>query len=137
MQKINILGEPEKEIKRALGMIILRGENIVSITAEAPPNVQVSYSRNFFLNLLFQTKRADQGANLGKAQPIDRPGVQLNPTQAPTGLGGISKGVGQINPQSMMPMTGSFKKNFSSLIILTRSPHATNANWNPWRKTYW
>lgn len=36
--KINLyLGEPEKEIKRVLGMLILRGENIISITAEAAP----------------------------------------------------------------------------------------------------
>ena len=34
-------GESEKEMKRVLGMIILRGDNIVSITAEAPPITQV------------------------------------------------------------------------------------------------
>ena len=28
-------GDPEKKIKRALGMIIIRGENIISITAES------------------------------------------------------------------------------------------------------
>ena len=33
-------GETEKEIKRVLGLIILRGESIISITAEAPPVTQ-------------------------------------------------------------------------------------------------
>ena len=33
-------GEPEKEQKRMLGMLLLRGNEVVNLTAEAPPPAQ-------------------------------------------------------------------------------------------------
>lgn len=35
---INELGNVDVEIKRTLGMIIVRGDNIISLSAEAPPH---------------------------------------------------------------------------------------------------
>lgn len=37
----------------------------------------------------------------GKSQPIDRPGIQMGGN--PMGMMTMPKGVGQMNPQSMMP----------------------------------
>lgn len=51
----------QKQIKRTLGLVIIRGENIISLTAEAPP------SQTF--------KKTDNEANKpGKATSINRPG---------------------------------------------------------------
>jgi small nuclear ribonucleoprotein B and B' len=77
-----ILGE-EKEVKRTLGLIILRGENIITLTAEAPPPSE--------------PKRAGEGpqAGPGKAVPAGR-GVPIAPlgTAPASGLSGPMRGVG-------------------------------------------
>lgn len=76
--------EKEREQKRALGLVLLRGENIVTMSAEAPP------SQN--------ARRIGEGAGMGgpgKAQPMGR-AVQIAPLnqQPPPGLAGPGRGVG-------------------------------------------
>jgi small nuclear ribonucleoprotein (snRNP)-like protein len=87
-------GEVDREKKRSLGLVLLRGENIVSMSAESPP------SQN--------TKKFSEIPNTGsgKSQPIGR-GVPVNgQTQAPMGLSGPGMGVGIPNMMQMMPTMG-------------------------------
>lgn len=51
----------QKQIKRTLGLVIIRGENIISLTAEAPPAQKVEA-------LLFRPRRM-MSQGLGKPQP--------------------------------------------------------------------
>ncbi len=85
-------GEIEREQKRMLGMILLRGENIVSITAEAPPPPQ--------------TRRPGEGIVVGRAQAIGRGAPMMpGPNQAPPGLAApaVLKGPAAGPPANLPP----------------------------------
>ena len=84
-------GDVDREQKRALGLVLLRGENIVSLSAESPP----SQSSKRFSDI--------PNVGQGKSQPIGRGSVI---SQAPSGLSGPGRGVGGPGMLNMLPSTG-------------------------------
>jgi small nuclear ribonucleoprotein B and B' len=44
--KAKKVGEIDREKKRSLGLVLLRGENIISLSAESPPSQTVKYIFN-------------------------------------------------------------------------------------------
>ena len=57
----------QKQIKRTLGLVIIRGENIISLTAEAPPAQKVQ-------PYIIQAKK-DDVTGVGKATAVTRAGT--------------------------------------------------------------
>jgi len=81
----------DKEEKRTLGLVLLRGENVISLSAEAPPLPKAG-------------KRATAGPGVGRAQGRGAPVAPLS--VAPTGLSGPVRGVGGPGQAVMMPQRG-------------------------------
>jgi small nuclear ribonucleoprotein B and B' len=74
----------ETEEKRTLGLVILRGEQVVSLSVDAPPASEG------------QGRMAPIQAGFGTAKPVGR-GLGAGPTSVaapPAGLGGPTRGVG-------------------------------------------
>ena len=83
----------DKERKRSMGLVLLRGDSIISISAESPP----SQNSKRFNDI--------QNPGIGIAQAIGR-GLSNQQQQAQSGLGSIGRGVGIPNMMGMIPPMG-------------------------------
>mmetsp|Transcript_62231 Transcript_62231/g.133820 ORF Transcript_62231/g.133820 Transcript_62231/m.133820 type:complete len:192 (+) Transcript_62231:121-696(+) len=84
--------DDEKEVKRTLGFVVLRGETIVSLMAEAPPPTG--------------PKKPEIQPGPGRGQVAGR-GMPAAPlSSAPAGLSGPVKGVGGPSAIQMQPKAG-------------------------------
>lgn len=97
----------EKEEKRMLGLVLLRGENVISLSAEAPPLPKAS-------------KKAVTGPGVGRAQGRGAPIAPLS--VAPTGLAGPVRGVGGPGSAVMMPQHGQGRGQVSAPPSLYPNP---------------
>ena len=101
-------GELDKERKRALGLVLLRGENIISFSAESPPTQNDDLFNEKIKNL-----------TEGKSQPISR-GMQINEINNPLIGQGKSIGIGNniLQPQNNINMMG-MKYNMSNMPMMS------------------
>jgi len=86
----------DKEEKRVLGLVLLRGENVVSLQADAPPPPKPRAA-------LAAAKAAAGAGGPGMGRAAGR-GLGTAPLSAPAGLSGSVKGMGGPAQSMMQPM---------------------------------
>ncbi|XP_046386574.1 small nuclear ribonucleoprotein-associated protein B [Ischnura elegans] len=85
--------QPDRDEKRTLGFLLMRGENIVSLTVEGPPPPEEGLPR-------VPIPGAAPGPGMGRAAGR---GVPAGATGVPAGLQGPVRGVGGPSQQVMTP----------------------------------
>lgn len=85
--------QPEREEKRVLGFVLLRGENIVSLTVEGPPPPEEGLPR-------VPIPGTNTGPGVGRASGR---GMPANISGIPAGLQGPVRGIGGPSQQIMTP----------------------------------
>ncbi|CAG9465362.1 unnamed protein product [Pedinophyceae sp. YPF-701] len=85
-------GGEEREERRVLGMVLLRGDEVVSLTVEGPPPTE---------DAVRKAQVAGAGTGMGKAAGRGMPVVA--PGQAAPGLAGPVRGMGGPHGPTMVP----------------------------------
>lgn len=82
-----------QQIKRTLGLVILRGENVISISVDGPPPVPAGSADH-------TARKSALAPGPGVGRPANR---GMPPTGAPPGLAGPVRGVGGPASGAMLP----------------------------------
>jgi small nuclear ribonucleoprotein B and B' len=90
-------GGAPQEARRVLGLVLLRGEEVISLTVEGPPPVEDRQARGAPVPGPGVGRPAGRGMPLAAAAPPTAPGAP------PPGLGGAARGVGAPSPAMMAP----------------------------------